>query len=338
MVWSVGKMVTPMSIPGPYCGDDTRVNTLKVVIRPFRFAVQGGPLSDPVALREHARMIEDLGYDELFSFDHLGAVDPFLPLAIAAEVTTRLRFGPLVVNNEFHNPALLARTAATFDGLTGGRLVLGLGTGYARAEHDAASIELRPPGPRVTRFGESLTALRALLDHDASTMAGDHVTLTVDSLGVRPVQPHVPFLIGGHGRRVVSLAARHADIFQFTGLVHHPVSGEVSTAGFPIAEVEQRHAWLTDEARQLGRTDEIEVSALVQRIDLSDRWSASADEMADRIGVDRSTVDATPFVLFGTVDDVCEKLLGMREHLGVSHVVIRDAEAFAPVVARLAGS
>ena len=89
--------------------------------RPFRFGVQTGPFDDAVALRDFARMVETLGYDELFSFDHIGAVDPFLPLMVAAEATTRLRFGPLVINNELHNPALLARTAATFDALSNGR-------------------------------------------------------------------------------------------------------------------------------------------------------------------------------------------------------------------------
>ena len=79
--------------------------------RPFRFAIQTGPLHDAELLRARAQEIEALGYDEFYSFDHIGrrgnaAVDPFVPLLIAAEATTTLRVGPLVLNNELHHPAL----------------------------------------------------------------------------------------------------------------------------------------------------------------------------------------------------------------------------------------
>lgn len=76
------------------------------ISKPFRFAVQGGPFRDPDALVAHARHIEQMGYDELYSSDHLGGVDPFAPLVVAAAATLRLRVGPLVLNNEFHHPAL----------------------------------------------------------------------------------------------------------------------------------------------------------------------------------------------------------------------------------------
>src|SRR6478672_5737340 len=107
------------------------------VVKPFRFALQGRDFDDRDALVAMARQAEVLGYDELFSFDHIGAVDPFMPLLVAALATGRLRVGPLVLNHEFNQPALLARTAATFDRLSGGRLVLGMGTGYTQAEHDS---------------------------------------------------------------------------------------------------------------------------------------------------------------------------------------------------------
>src|SRR6476619_6187869 len=159
-----------------------------LVEKPFRFALQGRDFDDRDALVAMARQAEVLGYDELFSFDHIGAVDPFMPLLVAALATGRLRVGPLVLNNEFHHPALLARTAATVDRMTGGRLVLGLGTGYAKDEHDKIGLELRPPGPRVTRFGESVEIIRSLLDDDSAHVHGEHHTIALDKLGVRPIQ------------------------------------------------------------------------------------------------------------------------------------------------------
>jgi len=304
--------------------------------RPFRFAVQGGPLDDADALRRHARRVEGLGYEELFTMDHLGAVDPFLPLVVAAESTSMLRLGPLVVNNELHNPALLARTAATFDALSGGRSVLGMGTGYMRQEHDAASIELRPPGARVARLGESLHVLRELLDTGRSTFAGEHVTVAVDDLGVRPVQSSVPLLIGGHGRKVVALGAHFADIFQFTGLVHDPHSGLPNPGGFARDAVIERRDWLRAAAGE--RFDSIELSALVQMTHVGDGADGAAATSAERIGCAPELVDGTPFLLFGSVAEVIDKLHGLRDELGITHFVVRDPDGFAPVVEALAGT
>jgi probable F420-dependent oxidoreductase len=304
--------------------------------RPFRFAVQSGPFDDPAALRVHARTVEDLGYGELYSFDHVGAVDPFLPLLVAAEATTMLRLGPLVVDNELHETVLLARTAATFDALSGGRLVLGMGTGYARDEHDAAGVPLRPPGPRVRRFEESLIVLRRLLDEGSATMDGDHLRIAVDDLGVRPVQPGVPLLVGGNGRRVVGVAARRADVFQFTGLTHDPVTGVPSGGGFPLAEVRRRLAWLREAAGE--RFDAIELSVLVQQTHVGAGADAAIEAAATRLGSDRELVSETPFLLMGSLAQVVEKVHRIRDELGVNHLVVRHAAGFAPVVEALAGT
>jgi probable F420-dependent oxidoreductase len=304
------------------------------VAKPFRFALQGRNLDDREGLVAAARQAESLGYEELFSFDHIGTVDPFIPLMIAAEATTRLRVGPLVLNNEFHHPALLARTAATFDRLTGGRLVLGLGTGYTQSEHDAIGMLLREPAARVTRFEESVIALRSLLDTGAAETDGDHHHLAISDLGVRPIQEHVPLLIGGHGKRVVGIAARHADIFQFTGLTHGE-GGEPSAGGFGIEDVRRRSRWLEEAAGD--RLADIERSALVQLIDIGadagDRMAATAE----RFEIAADQVEHTPFLLIGSVEQVVDKLGRLRDDVGISHYVIRDAESFAPVVDALAG-
>jgi probable F420-dependent oxidoreductase len=296
--------------------------------------VQVRDLADHDGLVAAARQIESLGYDELFSYDHVGAVDPFIPLMIAAEATTRLRVGPLVINNEFHHPALLARSAATVDRLTGGRLVLGLGTGFARSEHDAIGMLLRDPGPRVSRFEESVKALRSLLDTGTVQLDGEHHHLDVDDLGVRPVQERVPFLIGGHGRRVIGVAARHADIFQFTGLSDLP-GGQLSAGGFGLDAIRQRAHWLTDAAGD--RNGDIERSALVQAVDIADDAGDRIDAAAERFDVTRQVSEETPFALVGSLQQVADKIERLRADVGISHYVIRDADAFAPVVAMLAG-
>ncbi len=286
-----------------------------VIAHPFRFAIQSGPFNDPAALREYAKKVEDLGYSDLFSSDHIGIADPFLPLLVAAEATTTLRFGPLVLNNEFHHPVLVARTAATFDLLTEGRLVLGLGTGYMRSEHDASDITLRPPRDRVTRLGESVDALRSLLDDGATTYEGNHFTLEIQDLGVRPVQPRVPILIGGHGHRLVSMAARKADIFQFTGMTHDPQTGQLTAGGFARNIVAQRHEWVRAAARE--RYDHLELSTLAQQTKVGAGAAEARTAAATRMKIEPELIDETPFVLIGSVAQVIEKLHGLREEFGI---------------------
>lgn len=304
------------------------------MVRPFRFGVQASNLDRPAAIISAAKQAEALGYDEFFSYDHFGAEDPFIPLMLAAGATTRLRVGPLVLNNEFHHPALLARTAASVDGLTGGRLVLGFGTGYDQAEHDAIGVLLRPPADRVRRLEESLVAVRALLDSGAATMQSEYHTLAVGDLGVRPLQPCVPFLIGGNGRRLIEVAARHAHIFQFTGLSHGE-NGAPGIEGFRFESVVQRNNWFMRAAGH--RLATVERSVLVQVCHVGHGAHERNEELVHRWNFDLLTVQRTPFALVGSIRQVVDKLEWLRDELGVNHVVVRDAEGFAPIVAALAG-
>lgn len=144
---------------------------------------------------------------------------------------------------------------------------------------------------------------------------------------------HVPFLVGGHGRRVIGLAARFADVFQFTGLTHGE-RGAPSGGGFALDEVIERNRWLTEAAGD--RDADIERSVLVQYLHVGD-GAPSSDDLADRFELPAETVDETPFALFGSLDRVVDEIERLRELLGVSHLVVRDPDGFAPVVDALAG-
>ena len=133
-------------------------------MRPFRFALQALPRGTRAEWQDLARKTEALGYSALQTADHFGIVDPFSPLVSAADVTTTLRLGPLVINNALHHPGLLARQAAAVDLLTDGRLELGLGTGWAQAEHDALGIPLPSPRRRVDLFEQALDVIVDLLE------------------------------------------------------------------------------------------------------------------------------------------------------------------------------
>jgi alkanesulfonate monooxygenase SsuD/methylene tetrahydromethanopterin reductase-like flavin-dependent oxidoreductase (luciferase family) len=133
---------------------------------------------------------------------------------------------------------------------------------------------------------------------------------------------------------VVGVAARHADIFQFTGLTH-AADGTPQPGGFAPEDVDLRARWLADAAGD--RDADIERSVLVQATHVGDGADRAIDVAAERLGADPGLVRSTPFLLMGSVEQVVDELERHRERFGTSHVVVRDALGFAPVVERLAG-
>ena len=149
-------------------------------------------------------------------------------LPAVAAVTTRLRLGPLVAPTSIHHPAVLANRAATIDHLAHGRFVLGLGAGWQINEHTAYGIALEAPGARVTRFDEAIQIVRSLLDTPRTTFAGTVYTITDAPCEPKPVQTHLPILVGTGGNRMLRVTARHADEWNTWG--HPPVAIERRTA------------------------------------------------------------------------------------------------------------
>jgi len=303
--------------------------------KPFRFGVQRMRATDtPEKVAKMARRAEELGYAEYWTSDHIGHEDPFISLMVAAQAAPTLNVGPLVLNNELHHPALVARTAASVDQMTNGRLILGLGTGFVRSEHDAIGMELRPPGPRVTRFEQSVEVIRSLLDTGSGRSDTEHHQIDLDDLGVPNVRDHVPILIGGNGRRVVSIAGRHADIFQFMGMTHD-AQGKLSAASFRLDDVAQRRDWLEHAAGD--RVDSIERSALVQVTEIGEGAPAKRAEGIERMQLPGDVIDETPYLLVGSKEQTVDKLERLREQFGISHYTIREYETFAPIVEALSG-
>jgi alkanesulfonate monooxygenase SsuD/methylene tetrahydromethanopterin reductase-like flavin-dependent oxidoreductase (luciferase family) len=178
-----------------------------------------------------ARRADQLGYDSLWTWDHLLAImgDPDQPilegytvLAGWAGITTRIRLGLMVGANTFRNPGLVAKAITTLDHISGGRAYLGLGGAWFELEHRAYGIEFGTgSGMRLDWLEESVSAIRTLLDGGTVTSPpGGHYRFD----GLRqlplPVQPHLPILIGGNGRRkTLRTTARHADAWNGFGTV-----------------------------------------------------------------------------------------------------------------------
>src|SRR5207253_6767082 len=168
--------------------------------------------------REHwvqqARRAEELGYSTFLLPDHyVNDLATTPALAIAAEATNTLRVGSFVFDNDFRHPAAVAKEAATLDLLSDGRFELGIGAGWHGPEYQQTGIPFEPPGVRVGRLEEAVTIIKALFGEEPVNFSGKHYTIN-GLVGLpKPVQrPHPPILIAGGGKRVLSLAAREADI------------------------------------------------------------------------------------------------------------------------------
>ncbi|MFE0187655.1 TIGR03621 family F420-dependent LLM class oxidoreductase [Streptomyces sp. NPDC058989] len=294
--------------------------------RPFRFGINMLTLDSGAGWREKCRRAEQLGYDVLLVPDHLGMPAPFPALVAAAEATERPRVGTFVLNAGFCNPALLAREVATTDDLTGGRLELGLGTGYVRAEHETAGLPWHSPGERVDRLARTIEELERLLG-DAG-----HVP--------QPAQrPRPPLLIGGNGPRMLRLAARHAEIAAFTGGRPARDEPEAKLELMPADEL----AASVDRYREYAahRPEPAELNILVQRVQVTDDRRAAAREIAALdVGLDEEQALEAPTLLIGTPQQMAEQLRERRERFGFSYITVLDPflETFAPVLEELAGS
>lgn len=162
-----------------------------------------------------------LGFDTAWLVDHLVDTDgppehPCLEawtlLAALAASTSRIRLGVLVTSNTFRHPSILLKEAVTVDHVSGGRLILGLGTGWHEEEHRRYGLPLQPPPERVDRFAEAVEIAVRLQEEPRLTYHGRFYDLEDAVFEPRPVQsPHIPLLIAAHRPRMLRLAARWAD-------------------------------------------------------------------------------------------------------------------------------
>jgi probable F420-dependent oxidoreductase len=306
----------------------------------FRFSLQAVQAQSKREWLELVRRTDDAGFDMIVTADHLGGcLSPLLPLATAAEVSDRLRLGVMVLNNDFHHPSLLARSAATLDLLSDGRLELGLNAGHAQPEYHRAGLAFDGAGVRVERLEEAVIVLRQLLDGETVTFAGDYYRLVEERCDPAPIQPSMPLLVGGAGRRVHRVAACHADAVGFTGVGRTLEDGQRDPSGFRVGRVDDDVAAVR--AAAAGRSSPLELQVLVQAVVVTDDAHGTAEQIS-RSRLPSLTADdvlSTPYLMVGSAATLVERLIEQRERWGFSHYTVRqDALGqLEPVIAALAG-
>jgi probable F420-dependent oxidoreductase len=313
-------------------------------MRPFRFLASINDNSQFAELTSVARKAEAVGCSAFVLADHLMAYDPILPLAMVAAATERLRVGTFVLNVCLRHPAVLAQELATLDTLTGGRLEVGLGAGWNKPEHDAIGIPFEPVGVRIKRLTEAIAILKGCFGDEPFSFSGEHYTITDHDGAPKPAQrPHPPIFLGGGGKRLLTLAAREAQII---GLAPRLVQGDrprLEARSLTAAATEEKIGWIREAAGD--RFDELELNTyptsgpMVVTHDPLAEARRRADRIREQTGVELTVEEIldSPHVFIGSLKDLTHKFVELRERFGISSFLIDDLDALAPVVEELAG-
>jgi alkanesulfonate monooxygenase SsuD/methylene tetrahydromethanopterin reductase-like flavin-dependent oxidoreductase (luciferase family) len=253
-------------------------------------------------IREVALAAEGAGLDSVWVFDHLlfrsngetrGIMECWTVLAGIAEATSRVELGTLVMCTGFRNAGLLAKMAATLDDVSGGRLILGIGSGWHDPEYEAFGY---PTDHKVSRFEEALAIIVGLIREGRADVEGTYVTAR-DAVLIPPARPDLPILVAAKGPRMLELTARHADAWNLAWF------------GLPDERLERVRGELMDACARVGRDPATLGITVGLTVRYPDQAAAAGSE------------DETPSkALVGSPEEIAE---GLAAHAaqGTDHVI-----------------
>src|SRR6202045_3001802 len=233
---------------------------------PFRFGVHAAVAPTMSAWRDQARTAEGLGYAALYISDHLDSqFGPLVATTVAAEATSPLHVGPVVLNNDLRNPVVLAKEIATLGLAAEGRVEVGLGAGWLRSDYEQAGIEFDEPAVRVDRLAESLALMKRLWCEGEAKSAGTHYTVRDARCDPRPASPP-RVIVGGGSRRILMVAAEHADTVGVnTSLASGEKGGDLASQA-TFDHFDRCLAWVREGAGDRLSSLELQIVAFATRV------------------------------------------------------------------------
>ncbi|MBY0399533.1 TIGR03621 family F420-dependent LLM class oxidoreductase [Myxococcota bacterium] len=307
--------------------------------RRFRFGLKFRTAKDGAALADMARRAEAIGYSTILVSDHpthpqLGPLTAATALACA---TTRLRVGSSVLANDFRHPIVLAKEIATLDLISGGRVELGIGTGWKKAEYEAMGLEFDAASRRIERLREAIGILRGFWSGKLWASKGEHYTVDEIEGFPRPLQDPLPILIGGGGRKVLSLAAQAADIVGINPAARSGAHDAATDLDSTASTTDEKVRWIAEAAG--SRFGELELCMQVYADGLTSSRAEGDRVLSARYAFSLEEARKVPYAWVGSVDEICDGLEARRERYGVSYWVVPDhaMETMGEVVARMSG-
>ncbi len=295
---------------------------------------------EPSRVRDIAQAAEGLGYDLILFPDHVvmegpgGQYDPHAlaydhvtMAAVVADATKKIRVGHLVLCNLFRHPVITAQALMTLDHISGGRLVAGLGTGWTETEFKMTGIPFPPIAERLRMLDEALTCIRSLWTNERTTFDGEFYQLRDAILWPKPLQkPHPPILLGGGGKGLLRIAARHADVININIDAGKP--GRIDFDEIRRLTDDAYRAkvkFVRDEAARLGRTpDAVQISNPLFQVIITESREATrktAEAMAPMFGVTPEAMLQAPIGLIGTPDECVAELRRRAKDWGVAQFI-----------------
>lgn len=290
-------------------------------------------------LLEAAHSAEEQGFSSVYVPDHFAeepagsgelSTETIIPEATAAiaaigATTQRVRVGGHVLCNLFRHPALTAQATATIDQITAGRAILGLGAGWTKNEFEMTGMDFPDIKPRLRMLDESLTVIRSLWTESKTTFNGEFYRLNDAFITVKPVQkPHPPILIGGAGKGLLRLAARHADICNVVldlGKAGTVLMSEI--AGLTEDAYRAKLDFVTSEAAAAGRSLTLSSTIFMMMITSTEEEGAQmAEALAGGFGLDPAEATRMPMALVGTPEQCIAELQRREREWGIEHLVI----------------
>jgi len=304
----------------------------------FGLQLAGQPAADLVAL---ARTAEKVGFSTVYVPDHwayeqrgggglddkANAWEATTILGALGAVTSRARLGALVLCNLFRHPATTAQAIATLDHVTRGRAMLGIGSGWTKAEFEMMGMPFPDVKPRLRMLEEAVRIVKSLWTQERTTLAGEFYRVTDAFLMPRPVQSPPSVMLGGSGKGLLRIAARHAD--------HVNIISDAGRAGTilmtEVAKVTEdafrgKLDFVRAEAKAAGRNpDAITFSSTIFMPMITDTEAEAekfAAMMGGMFGLDPAQVKRMPMALIGTPAECAAELKRREQAWGVRHYIM----------------
>jgi probable F420-dependent oxidoreductase len=299
-------------------------------MKPIRFGARAYADITPKDWIKTVQHIEELGYSTIFVCDHFGTHDyePIVFLSAAVSATKKINLGTLVFDVDYRHPVIMARASAALHLLSDGRFEFGIGAGWDQRDYDMAGIQFEKPMVRIRRLDEALTIIRSMLTQEKTSFKGRYYHLSeMVQAGDLPKGEHPKIMVGGGGKKLLTVAGRHADIVGISldmNLIRR------DTTRITLADVRKRIGWVKDSARKSGRDpEEIEFQMEFPRATITDDPEPLFEQYSKHYGESVDVIKAHPQALIGTVDEMVEKLLMIREETDISYMVFEPAEVEA---------
>jgi probable F420-dependent oxidoreductase len=244
-----------------------------------------------------------------------------------------------VLAHDFRRPAVLAKDMATLDVLSGGRVEVGVGAGWMQSEYNQAGIDFDAAGVRIARLEEYLIVLKGLFGDGPFSFSGEYFSIAALDGTPKPIQrPGPPILVGGGGDKLLAVAARQADIIQVMPRMRppgQPVDPTQFSARAYRAKIDHIKAIAGERFPDIELGTQLMVAAVTDDVD------AALDEFAAGLGISADGLGASPLVAVGSLDEVCDKLLAVRDEYGISYFACpygANPLSLAPIIDKLAGA